>query len=110
MAILPIFFFYLDSIQLAEERVRMRVSKGGHNVSKQSIIERFDGGLELLDQSLLQFETVIIYNTSQSFGSKGILSKGKYDSKATALGKVPRLLFERVTKLRELGISEDSVE
>ena len=41
-------FFWLDSSELAIERVRTRVSEGGHNIPKETIIRRYDTGLRNL--------------------------------------------------------------
>ncbi len=37
-----IYFFRLPSVEFAIERVRLRVSKGGHNVPLQDVIRRFE--------------------------------------------------------------------
>lgn len=38
-------FFYLNSPQLAEARVKLRVKQGGHNIPKEIIYRRFKRGL-----------------------------------------------------------------
>lgn len=38
-------FFWLDSIELAIERVNQRVSEGGHNIPVDTIIRRYRAGL-----------------------------------------------------------------
>lgn len=39
-------FFYLNSMELAIERVRTRVSEGGHNIPEDVIRRRYEKGLE----------------------------------------------------------------
>jgi predicted ABC-type ATPase len=39
-------FFYLNSIDLAKERVARRVSEGGHNIPQEVIARRYNRGLE----------------------------------------------------------------
>ncbi len=39
------FFVYLDSVQLAIERVAIRVSKGGHSIPKDVIQRRYHKGI-----------------------------------------------------------------
>lgn len=41
-------FFYLDSYDLAIERVKIRVVEGGHDIPKPVIIRRYYGGLKNL--------------------------------------------------------------
>ena len=41
-------FFYLDSYDLAIERVKTRVFEGGHDIPKPVIIRRYDAGLRNL--------------------------------------------------------------
>lgn len=38
-------YLWLDSVQLAIERVKMRVSEGGHNIPTETIIRRYFAGL-----------------------------------------------------------------
>lgn len=38
-------YLWLDSVQLAVERVKMRVSEGGHNIPTETIIRRYFAGL-----------------------------------------------------------------
>lgn len=39
-------FFWLDSIELAIERVKQRVLEGGHDIPKETIIRRYLAGLK----------------------------------------------------------------
>ena len=39
-------FFYLETPELAIERVKKRVSEGGHNIPKEVIVRRYNGGLK----------------------------------------------------------------
>ena len=41
-------FFWLDSVELAIERVKIRVTEGGHNVPQTTIIRRYFAGLKNL--------------------------------------------------------------
>ena len=45
-----------------------RVSRGGHNVSKSTIKERFEKGLGLLDKKAIDFyNRIFIYNSDETF-------------------------------------------
>lgn len=41
-------FFWLKNVQLAEERVKMRVSEGGHNIEPDVIKRRYRKGIKNL--------------------------------------------------------------
>jgi len=41
-------YYWLDSVELAVERVRLRVSEGGHDIPKDVIIRRYYSGLKNL--------------------------------------------------------------
>jgi predicted ABC-type ATPase len=43
---ITLLFFYLNSVELAKERVKIRVSKGGHNIPENVIERRYIRGLE----------------------------------------------------------------
>ncbi len=45
---ITLIFFYLDSYELAIERVKNRVKEGGHNIPEQTIIRRYNAGLRNL--------------------------------------------------------------
>ncbi|MDB5207086.1 MAG: zeta toxin [Flavisolibacter sp.] len=41
-----LYFFYLPSAEMAKERVKLRVSKGGHNIPPGVIERRYEAGLK----------------------------------------------------------------
>jgi predicted ABC-type ATPase len=43
-----LFYFWLKSVDLAKERVRIRVQEGGHNIQEVDIVRRYERGLENL--------------------------------------------------------------
>jgi len=43
-------YFWLSSVDLAIERVKYRVSSGGHNISKDVILRRYNAGLKNLSK------------------------------------------------------------
>lgn len=69
-------FFWLNSVELAIERVNLRVKEGGHNIDKETIIRRYYSGLRnffkiysglvdywlFIDNSYPPFELVAEYN------------------------------------------------
>lgn len=39
-------YYWLDSVELAIERVKMQVSEGGHNIPTDTIVRRYHAGLQ----------------------------------------------------------------
>ena len=59
-------FFWLQSIELANERVRMRVSEGGHNIDSETIERRYFRGIKnLFDIYLPIVDGVMIFDNSE---------------------------------------------
>jgi predicted ABC-type ATPase len=57
-------FFYLNSIELAKERVKVRVSKGGHNISENVIERRYLRGLENFEKYSQLVNRWFLYDNS----------------------------------------------
>ncbi|HUM46529.1 MAG TPA: zeta toxin family protein [Chitinophagales bacterium] len=58
-------FFYLNSIDLAKERVAKRVLKGGHSIPEEVIIRRYTRGLENFFSRFINIcDTWSFYNNS----------------------------------------------
>jgi predicted ABC-type ATPase len=57
-------YVILDSAERSIERVRLRVKKGGHDVPKDKIVERYARSLEQLPWFLDQAEQVSIFDNS----------------------------------------------
>lgn len=60
-------FFWLESIELAKERVKTRVSEGGHNIPPDIITRRYKGGIDnLVDIYLDICDEVLIFDNSRN--------------------------------------------
>ncbi len=57
-------FILLANVELAIERVKLRMAKGGHGVSEETIRDRFTKGLQLLNDSFMQYDLVNIYHST----------------------------------------------
>lgn len=58
-------FFWLNSVELAQERVKTRVSEGGHRIESEVIIRRYRQGiLNLFDNYLLLVDEALIFDNS----------------------------------------------
>lgn len=80
-------FFWLESLELAKERVAIRVSEGGHHIPREVIERRYKKGLENffnLYQSQVD-EWMFFDNTLEDaqliakFGEKGLLEIENHD-------------------------------
>ena len=58
-------FFWLQSVELARERVKIRVSEGGHNIPNDIIIRRYYRGIvNLFDIYLNLADEIMIFDNS----------------------------------------------
>lgn len=60
-----LYFFYLPSADMAKERVKLRVSGGGHNIPPEVIERRYFSGLDNFFQYLLLVDRWYIYENTQ---------------------------------------------
>ena len=61
---ITLLFFWLNSVELAKERVKIRVSKGGHDIPQEVIARRYARGLENLDKYCALCNQWYIYDNS----------------------------------------------
>ena len=58
------FFVWLDSIELAKERVAARVKKGGHNISNEVIERRYAKGIKNFSKYSQEADSWYLYDNS----------------------------------------------
>ncbi len=64
---ISLFFFWLNSIELAKERVRRRVSEGGHHIPDEVIERRYYRGIQNLFKIYLPIsDKVLIFDSSKA--------------------------------------------
>jgi predicted ABC-type ATPase len=63
------------------ERIKSRIKKGGHNVSKQKIIQRFYRSIQLLPKAIKKCDRAFIFDNSTSLSLIAEFKKGKNVSK-----------------------------
>ena len=60
-------FFWLESIQLAKDRVQKRVSEGGHNIESNVIERRYKAGIKNLFKLYFdKVDSLLIYDNSKA--------------------------------------------
>jgi len=76
--IITLLFFWLQSIELAKERVKMRVLEGGHNIPLDVIERRYIKGIKnLFDLYLPIVDGAYIFDNSE--GKHELLASKKID-------------------------------
>ena len=59
-------FFWLESIELAKDRVQKRVSEGGHNIEPDVIARRYKAGIKNLFQMYAdRVDSLLIFDNSK---------------------------------------------
>jgi predicted ABC-type ATPase len=85
-----LFFFWLNTVELAIDRVKTRVSEGGHNIDREVIIRRYSKGIQnlfsiyiplvdeflVIDNSEAKYELIAEKNKESSLA---ILNLGKWN-------------------------------
>jgi predicted ABC-type ATPase len=62
-----LFFVWLNSIELAKERVAIRVAKGGHNIPDATIERRYSKGIRNFSTYATKADEWYIYNNSKHY-------------------------------------------
>lgn len=58
-------FFWLESAEMAIDRVRTRVAEGGHNIPEDVIVRRYNGGIKnLFDLYINIVDQAIVFDSS----------------------------------------------
>ena len=70
-----LYFFYLPSAEMAKERVRLRVSKGGHNIPPDVIERRYSLGIKYFFEYLKLAERWYIYENR--FSPPSLIARGE---------------------------------
>jgi predicted ABC-type ATPase len=71
-------FFWLNTIELAQERVKIRVSEGGHNIEPDVIERRYKNGIiNLFDIYLPIVDQALIFDNSD--GSHDLIAEQSID-------------------------------
>lgn len=84
---LTLLFFWLKNIELAKERVRVRVLEGGHNIKSEIIERRYHKGINnLFDIYLPIVDGAFIFDNS--YGKHKLIGQKLVDNKFTIFDEV----------------------
>lgn len=80
-----IYLYYVgvNSVDIAKERVKMRVAKGGHNIDEALIEKRYTASFENLKQILPLCDKVFLYDNSKELRKIGQIVDGKLEYEST---------------------------
>ena len=76
---ITLLFFWLNSVELAKERVKIRVSKGGHDIPPEVIARRYERGLENLDKYCVLCDDWFVYDNSNNLSE--LIIDGNFQNK-----------------------------
>ena len=80
-------FFWLETIELATERVKTRVVEGGHNIESEIIKRRYINGIKNLFEIYLEIvDEVLIFDNS--FGVPELIAEKSFDIEMKVLNKI----------------------
>jgi predicted ABC-type ATPase len=97
---LELIFLCLESAEIAIERVKDRVAKGGHSVDEETIRKRFEAGFVMLDESFHLFDLVSIYlSKPNDVSAIAILEPPR--NKAISISVIPDVLISKQPKLAQ---------
>lgn len=82
----------VDSVDIAKERVKKRVSKGGHGIPEKDIEKRYEGSFDNLKIILNYCDLAVLYDNTEEFRRFAIFRNGKV---ARLSNKVPKWFEER---------------
>lgn len=80
------FFFWLNNVELAKERVKIRVEEGGHNIPSDVIERRYLNGINnLFDIYLSIVDQVLIFDHSE--GDHQLIAEKYLDEKVSIVNQ-----------------------
>ena len=98
---LQLFYVGVNSTEIAKERIKSRVEKGGHHIENDIVEKRYYESLKNLKEILLKFDKVYLYDNSKkyknifSFSNNKILFK---DNKSISWAKEAIKIIENNIK------------
>ncbi len=101
-----IYLYYVgvDSVDIAKERVKMRVAKGGHNIDEALIEKRYTASFENLKQILPLCDKISLYDNSKELRKIGQIVDGKLEYESTQW--LDSLCLEECNKAKDTNKAE----
>ena len=64
---LQLFYVGINSPEIAKERIKNRVEKGGHDIKNDIVEKRYYESLKNLEEVILKFDKISLYDNSKKF-------------------------------------------
>lgn len=77
----------VDSVEIAKERVKHRVSQGGHGIPEKDIEKRYVETFKQLNEVLKECDLVAFYDNTENFRRFALCKKGKLVRKSARVPK-----------------------
>ena len=91
-----LFFFWLSTVELAINRVKTRVSEGGHNIDSEVIIRRYSKGIQNLFRIYIPLvNEILVIDNSEAIHE--LIAEKSIDSELTILN------LEKWNRLKEIA-------
>ena len=74
---IELYFVYVDSVEIAKQRVLLRVAAGGHGIPEADIERRYKESLEKLKDIIPLCDKVELYDNSKRFRRVALIKSGK---------------------------------
>ncbi len=88
-------FFWLQNTELAKERVRIRVTEGGHNIDPDVIERRYFRGINNLFEIYLPLvDGVLIFDNS--FGKHELIAEMSIDKKIKVIDEKKYIILKKI--------------
>lgn len=99
-----LYYVGVDSVDIAKERVKMRVAKGGHNIDEALIEKRYTASFENLKQILPLCDKISLYDNSKELRKIGQIVGGKLEYESTQW--LDSLCLEECNKAKDTNKAE----
>ena len=107
---LQLFYVGVNSPEIAKERIKNRVEKGGHDIKNDIVEKRYYESLKNLEEVILKFDKISLYDNSKKFKNILLFSNNEIffkDNESINWSKEAIKIVENRIKNKEKEIKEN---
>ena len=107
---LQLFYVGVNSPEIAKERIKNRVEKGGHDIKNDIVEKRYYESLKNLEEVILKFAKISLYDNSKKFKNILLFSNNEIffkDNESINWSKEAIKIVENRIKNKEKEIKEN---
>ena len=107
---LQLFYVGVNSPEIAKERIKNRVEKGGHDIKNDIVEKRYYESLKNLEEVILKFDKISLYDNSKKFKNILLFSNNEIffkDNESINWSKETIKIVENRIKNKEKEIKEN---